>query len=401
MIRAFVHGLGEYLRAFAGAFTRAGRQQAPLKPRRVLVLLLGFPAFLLLQLVHGLGFALDEIFFRGYRRVRVESPVFVAGIPRSGTTFVHRLLASDTDRYTTMRTWEALLAPSISQRYALKALGRCDRLFGSPGRRLIDWTVRRGQGDFADVHEIGLWAPEEDYLALLPVAGCFIMALAFPGHGPFWDLGRLDRMDEARRQRLLRSYKACLQKHLYVEGGGRRLLSKNAAFASWVPALRQTFPDAQILLCVREPLGALSSQLSAIRAGCQTFATLEAPLSARFQDLFEHAYARLAAELDGPLDRPPPSAGLRLAVLDQGDLAQAPGPVLRGALERAGIGVGPSLEQALASPPMCGRPGAHRHRASDYGLAWERLAPKLRSAYAEIRRHTSPPPGPGLLTGPP
>jgi hypothetical protein len=63
--------------------------------RRLAVLIVLAPPFLLLQLCHWVGFAADEILFRGYRKVQIRDPVFVVGVPRSGTTFLHRLLARD------------------------------------------------------------------------------------------------------------------------------------------------------------------------------------------------------------------------------------------------------------------------------------------------------------------
>ncbi|MGB1248157.1 MAG: hypothetical protein ACPG4Z_04675, partial [Chitinophagales bacterium] len=35
------------------------------------------------------GRILDEIFFRGYRKVDLSSPVFIISNPRCGTTFLH------------------------------------------------------------------------------------------------------------------------------------------------------------------------------------------------------------------------------------------------------------------------------------------------------------------------
>jgi hypothetical protein len=37
----------------------------------------------------------DEVLYRGYRKVEVEAPVFIAGQPRSGTTFLHRTMSAD------------------------------------------------------------------------------------------------------------------------------------------------------------------------------------------------------------------------------------------------------------------------------------------------------------------
>ena len=84
--------------------------------QRLLVVALALPPFACLQLLHWIGFALDEILFRGYRDIEIRQPTFVLGVPRSGTTFLHRLLAHD-PQFTTFSTWECFFAPSISERY--------------------------------------------------------------------------------------------------------------------------------------------------------------------------------------------------------------------------------------------------------------------------------------------
>ncbi|MFT4901153.1 MAG: hypothetical protein ACI81V_000420 [Lentimonas sp.] len=67
------------------------------------MLLLAYPLFLGLQLIHWLGFLIDELCYPHYRRIEVKAPLFIAGIPRSGTSFVHRTLASDPS-FTSMTT---------------------------------------------------------------------------------------------------------------------------------------------------------------------------------------------------------------------------------------------------------------------------------------------------------
>ena len=42
---------------------------------------------------------LDEIFHRGYRKVQIKQPVFIIANPRSGTTFLHRLMALDEEQF--------------------------------------------------------------------------------------------------------------------------------------------------------------------------------------------------------------------------------------------------------------------------------------------------------------
>lgn len=66
-------------------------------------------------LINTLFMLLDYVLFPGLWRQRVESPIFIVGHSRSGTTLMHRLMASDHDRFSYFLFWETMF-PSITQR---------------------------------------------------------------------------------------------------------------------------------------------------------------------------------------------------------------------------------------------------------------------------------------------
>ncbi|MBT8146259.1 MAG: sulfotransferase, partial [Gammaproteobacteria bacterium] len=258
---------------------------------RLLLYLLFIPIFLL----HWLGFLLDEIFFRGYRKVEITQPVFVLGVPRSGTTFLHRTLAADQQLFTTVSTWEVFLAPSITQRVFWRTLAHADKMIGRPFARLVAYLEKRLFKGLEGIHDVSLQAAEEDYLLLLPLMSCFILFLPFTESSYIWNLSRLDwDMPETDRQRIMNFYKACLQKHLYFHGKNKRFLSKNAAFASWVISLREYFPDAHFVICLREPEKAVPSLIGSLESGAQFFelnltdGSLPDQLVEMMQDYYRH-----------------------------------------------------------------------------------------------------------------
>ena len=288
----FLEAMASYATAWLGAFGRKGRDLAPLGVRRLLVLAL-FPFFMLLQLFHWLCLSLDELLFPAYRDVVLRRPVFVLGVPRSGTTFLHRELARDT-RFTAPRSWELVMAPAICQRRVIGLLGRIDRVLGGPMQRTLEWILWRIDGGVSEVHPIGLSEAEEDYLALLPAAGCFFTLLCFPHSGRFRHLAAFAAMPEPRRRRLLDHYHRLLQRHVYANAEAQ-LLSKNAAFASWAPFLAERYPDALILLCIREPTAAVTSQLRSLAGARTLFASLpvDADIAALFEGFFADWYVQL------------------------------------------------------------------------------------------------------------
>lgn len=377
MARLFLRSLKRYLALWARSFRAGSGGGAALNPRRLRFLLVLMPLVVLLQCIHWGALLLDEILFPGYRAVAIRKPVFISGIPRSGTTFLHRILARQTG-FTSLSTWEALLAPSILERRALRLLTAVDRRLGAPLRRSVEAVLRRSAGDFDAVHEIDPTAPEEDYLALLPCAGCFMLLLAFPFDGELEALGSVDRLPERFRDDLLDFYERILQRHLHESGDSPQLLSKNAAFASWIPLLLERFPDAHAILCIREPLGALSSQLSAIHGARTAFGTDPEGTMTRetFIRLFErnyHQIALLSAE-----------AG-RVSIIDQADMAADPAGIVRALLPRLGIKPSSRLSAAIAALRPRGK-SAHHHSADAQAIDPAVVESRIRPQYDLILR---------------
>jgi hypothetical protein len=376
-VTVFLESIAIYLRAWTGAFSAEGRRLAPLGPRRLALLLLAFPAFLALQGLHWAGLWLDELFFPGYRRQRIDRPVFILGVPRSGTTYLHRELARDPG-FSTASTWELLLAPSLCEKRLWRGLAAVDARLGAPFAQLLHWALGGPQQAMAQLHPVALDAAEEDYLALLPAAGCFFAHLAFPAAQELALLGDIQTMSRARRTRLLDHYHRLLQRQLY-DGGGRQLLSKNAAFASWGAELVRRYPDALLLVCIREPLQALSSQLASLAPARRMLAVDPKGtwMRARFADLYRRWYQQLS-ELHA--DAPQQTLVVEQALLReqrQAELAR----VYRH-LDREP----PAGAAATALPGA----GAGQHDPAGHGLADE-VARDMLPAYLKLRAQAALP----------
>ncbi len=349
-----------YIAAWFGAFAPEGRRLAPLTPRRLLMLFC-LPAAFLLFAVHGLCLALDNLLFPAYRRQSLKKPVFVAGVPRSGTTFLHRRLAEDSS-FTTTATWELLLAPSVLQRRLVSVMGRLDNALGDPVARLLTRMVGAGNSHVEAVHEVALDAAEEDYLALLPAAGCFFALLAFPQSEGLRRLGDLSRLPRRRQQRLLNHYHRLLQRHVYVHGS-RQLLSKNAAFASWLPFLAERYPDGVFVVCLRQPQTALSSQLSSLAEARSTLASL--PQDGDLVALFADCYLRWYHSIEGWLT----DNAERGLVVEQERLRENPQEVLSRIYERLGreCPTGGARDMQTSS-------SSHKHALTDWDISADTVA---------------------------
>ncbi|MFT6599708.1 MAG: hypothetical protein ACJATD_000543 [Alloalcanivorax sp.] len=317
--------MGALLKAYARLFVRSwcpdyGGTLKGVSPRRWLVMALFWPLFGLLQAINGAGLLLDYLLFPDFRRVRVREPLFVVGVPRSGTTFLHRLLAGDRERFTTTALWELIFAPSISQRCFWRGVGRLDALVGAPLARLFFRLERRVLGGLDDVHQTGLRDPEEDYLALLPVLGCFLLVLAVPDPA-LWRLTFADRdLPVAEKRRLMAAYRRFVQRHLYFHGEHRTFLSKNPSFTPFMATLADAFPDARFIGCLRNPTAAVPSQINSIVIGGKLFDGRDTADYWRegFLAMLDYYYRHLLEQLDGL-----PEGRGALSVME--NLAAAPG----------------------------------------------------------------------------
>jgi hypothetical protein len=84
--------------------------------RKRLTFLLSFLIWPIGSLFVWLGLVMDDLLFPGYRKQKVERPLFILGNFRSGSTFLHRLLSRDRHNFTSLTTWDIYLCPSVTSK---------------------------------------------------------------------------------------------------------------------------------------------------------------------------------------------------------------------------------------------------------------------------------------------
>ena len=362
MLRIFILALKRYFRLWWLAL-RPG-PGAKFSFRRLVVMLGFLPLLGGVQAIHWVGFLLDEILFRAYRRVPIKKPVFILGVPRSGTTHLHEVMANDT-QFTSFTLWECLFGLSITARYFWRGVVRVDRLFGGPLAAVTGWIEKRWLGALDDIHPLTLGAPEEDYMALLPMFACFVLVVPFPGAPWLWRMGYVDRdMSTHDRDLLLGFYKRCLQKHLYFHGPEKVLLSKNAAFASLANALARYFDDCRVIVCDRPPAETLPSQLSALSGGVRLFGCDPQYFNQRFLELFEYYYPHL----DEVFAELPPARAIRVPIARQ---RESLGDTLRDIYQQLGLPMSETFRKDITELDARSRNYRSRHRysAHDFGFS--------------------------------
>ena len=220
--------------------------------------------FLLINfIINHICLLLDNILF-SFHSIKIKKPLFIIGFPRSGTTFLHKMILNDS-QFTTPYLWELIFAPSIIQK---KIYNQFSNIF-----KKINFVSKTNQlfrpltHTLDNIHEINLNNPEEDYLFLIPFGGCFLLTLIFPIE-EIWNLYNFDRnFTTNQRIKLLKKYKSLIQRHLYFYGKDKIYLSKNPHFTCFSKSIKIVFPDCNMIGCHRDPLKSLPSVLTSMEPG--------------------------------------------------------------------------------------------------------------------------------------
>ncbi|WNO10673.1 sulfotransferase [Teredinibacter sp. KSP-S5-2] len=275
MMKAFCFALAQWSHCLIWQLTHlfSGGPKAWL--RNIILLFIVTPFLLTLQLVHWLFFLLDEIFFPQYKSISINNPIFILGIPRSGTTFLHRTLSEDR-KFTSTTLWDCVIAPSITEKVIYTAIGK---IF-SPIIKRIPIPQFSFFRKMESIHLLGLSEPEEDFLLLLPIFSCFILLVVFPEYTKIWDLAFFDKNKNQKDKTVVMTfYQRMLKKHLYFYGKtyqekhGKeiRYLAKNPSFTPMLESLTEHFDNAVFIGCIREPQRTIPSQISSLQPALKLF----------------------------------------------------------------------------------------------------------------------------------
>jgi omega-hydroxy-beta-dihydromenaquinone-9 sulfotransferase len=251
-----------FLRTAMRSFINTSNTHARLKHKRLIFVLLFYCVWPWWTLFTGLCFWLDDFLFPLYRQQPVEKPLFILGNFRSGSTFLHRLLSRDKENFTSLRTWDIFITPSITQRKIAELFAKADSHFGNSLRKLIAAIDEHSLGR-VNFHHTSFFEPEEDENILLHIWSTFFIGVMFPFLDElppyqFFD----DAIPKRERKRIMQFYRGCIQRHLYATGGKKYFVSKNPAFSAKIETLMDIFPDARIIYLVRNPLDMLPSTVS-------------------------------------------------------------------------------------------------------------------------------------------
>lgn len=360
--------------------------------RRVVVVLGFMFAVSFVSAVRWCFQQLDRVLYPKLKDCRVEAPVFVVANPRSGTTFLHRLLSLDDERFTCMLTWQTIF-PSVSAYALVRGIARVDRWLGRPLGRLVHVFERSMFKGWDGVHHVGFSAPEEEQLVFISTLIDPSAWMMLPSPQKFRDIDCLDDLDEKRRRKVMRLYRDALRAHVFAESRGRQiLLSKNVFHAGRLRSIVETFPDARFVHLVRHPYSSLASSCSMFTAPW----AIHSPHK-RLDDGDGRYFAEIGIEYYDRMHRLEPELrerGMQFHTYRYDDLIDDPKRVVEDIYDRLGLEMSDAFRARLTAEANKSRryKSEHEYSLEEFGITRDEVyeaIPHIFEAYGFDRHPES------------
>jgi omega-hydroxy-beta-dihydromenaquinone-9 sulfotransferase len=330
------------------------------------------------QMISAITLGLDHVFYPRHRKQSIDRPIFIIGNPRSGTTFLHRLLLG-AGGMAAFELWE-MLFPAITARKLLGGIvPRLDKL--SPARYHP-----------SDVHDTSLRGIETDDVAWFfrtmdgPFAWAYFLAWqdvwgSDESRREFGIEGVTERQDE----RFFHYYEACWRRNLAMKGADR-ILAKSSMLTFRLDALLRRYPDCRLVYVVRDPVEVIPSGMSLLASvlenGYDVWNRTKKEDQRRWiENLYQASCAMLR---DFHIAN---SAGLiperNLCVVRYEDLLQNLEPTMKRILDFIEIDPGEQFQEEVRQQAERQRSytSRHEHSPDQFGLDPERIRADLGFVY--------------------
>jgi hypothetical protein len=177
----------------------------------------------------------------------IERPIFITGIPRSGSTFLHELLAEDPENRAP-RVWEVMFPIAIGSKRPNEVDPRVRKA------KACLWWFRRLAPGADSVYPIRAWTPQECVAIHSYTLSSeeFVSTCHVPTYEAF--LHAADLGPTYRWQRRFLQY-------LQMECSHRRWVLKSPDHVYSLDKLLTVFPDAAIIQTHRNPIEVVKSQI--------------------------------------------------------------------------------------------------------------------------------------------
>lgn len=218
------------------------------------------------QFIHLIFRLLDAVFHRNHLKQKITQPVFIIANPRSGTTFLHRLMAMDEERFTyTKYAHTFFMTSSFVQFYfVFRWVDR--KIFRGIISRSLNFLDDKFWGGWDDVHAMGFNKAEEDELVFAQAMMSVGVMMPFPYFHQIHDNKFLDHQPEEVRKNVMDFYESCVKRFVFRAGKNKTYLAKNVMSTGRFKTLLERFPDAKIIYIARHPYDSVPSFASMFTA---------------------------------------------------------------------------------------------------------------------------------------
>ena len=312
------------------------------------------------------------------QRQRVSRPVFIVGINRTGTTFLHRLMARDT-RFWTLRGYEYFEPIRPEGVYATLAGSPAD-----PRQEALEdfFEAARVNETFAGIHKFGIDEPEEDFplLRMGFAAWTTLVQYRLPEYHR-WLADSDLRPAYGHHRRFIQHFTRQRRQRQSEDEG--QWLFKMPFHLMEMEALIETYPDALFIQTHREPTQFMGSWNSLVER-LRSVSIEPSPMD----ELGAEQLAFMSNMLDKALDfrLAHPELEDRWVDVNYYSLVQDPLAVVRAIYERFNWSLEPSALETMddwlfLQSQRRQQETRHRYALEDYGLTPE----AVNTAFARYR----------------
>lgn len=176
---------------------------------------------------------------------RIENPIMILGLPRSGTTFLQSLLAQDPDNRVT-RIWEMMCPSPPPETGTYDDDPRITRV-----QEILD-AMGLSEPEVYDLHPTSARLPEEcHYIEEMLALGDNLRTM--------WHMPSYTKLRAAVDETIPYAFDKLVLQHLQFRHPGKRWVLKGPAYLLRLPELFAVHPDARIVQLHRDPVRIIPS----------------------------------------------------------------------------------------------------------------------------------------------
>jgi len=295
----------------------------------------------------------DRKRFPGIAEERIEKPIIVIGLPRSGTTFFHNLLSADPANRSPA-TWEIMFPSPPPDEAGFETDPRIEQ-----AEAAMKFAGFMGQ-ELQSIHPFDARRPEEcNFIWETSLLSVNYMA--------WWHVPNYRKLlYSIDFRQVYREHRQVLQ-HLQHRRRRDRWVLKTPAHMAWLKDLFAVYPDACLIQCHRDPAKIIPSLSNNLVVWRKTFSDLVPPGDFGMLELQAGGLANVARFRDQPDYRD------RFFDAHYLDVQADPIAVLRRAYEFFGVPFDDARERAIRLWMRQDQDGhakgpRHSYRLDDYGL---------------------------------